>query len=340
MFPTDSQRPDPDALLARVQAQERKAARGKLRIYFGASAGVGKTFGMLAAARTLHAEGQQLLVGVIETHGRSETAALLEGLDVLPLEGGRLPRQVDHGIRPRCRAGAPSAPDPGGRTGPFERVRLAPSEALAGRRGTARRRHRRIYHRERAAPGKPERRRRRHYRHPRRRDGARYGVRRRRRGRAGRYSRRRTAGPAQERQGVPGAAGRTRVEEFFPQGQPDRPARTGLAPHRRPHRGRRARLSRRAVDRHHLEDRRRAAGLRRPAARLRPCGAQHGPPGRPAGHQLARHLRRDARAAAPAGRAARTDPGHPETGPGPGRDHRRVVGQRHRAGQRGICAQP
>jgi two-component system sensor histidine kinase KdpD len=86
MFPNDSQRPDPDALLARVQEQERKAARGKLRIYFGASAGVGKTYGMLAAARKLHAEGRQLAIGVIETHGRSETAALLEGLEVLPLK--------------------------------------------------------------------------------------------------------------------------------------------------------------------------------------------------------------------------------------------------------------
>ena len=86
MFPSDSQRPDPDALLAHVQAQEKRAARGKLRIYFGASAGVGKTFAMLAAARKLQADGHAALVGVIETHGRSETAALLDGLDVLPLK--------------------------------------------------------------------------------------------------------------------------------------------------------------------------------------------------------------------------------------------------------------
>jgi two-component system sensor histidine kinase KdpD len=79
-------RPDPDALLARVQAQERRAARGKLRIYFGASAGVGKTYAMLAAARKLQSDGHSLLVGVIETHGRKETAALLDGLDVLPLK--------------------------------------------------------------------------------------------------------------------------------------------------------------------------------------------------------------------------------------------------------------
>ncbi|MBP1206587.1 two-component system sensor histidine kinase KdpD [Duganella sp. 1411] len=86
MFPNESQRPDPDALLAQVQAQERKAARGKLRIYFGASAGVGKTYAMLAAARKLRAEGQAVLVGVVETHGRSETAAMLGELDVLPLK--------------------------------------------------------------------------------------------------------------------------------------------------------------------------------------------------------------------------------------------------------------
>ncbi|HEX8404630.1 MAG TPA: DUF4118 domain-containing protein [Duganella sp.] len=86
MFPNESQRPDPDALLAQVQAQERKAARGKLRIYFGASAGVGKTYAMLAAARKAQADGLAVLVGVVETHGRGETAAMLAGLDVLPLK--------------------------------------------------------------------------------------------------------------------------------------------------------------------------------------------------------------------------------------------------------------
>ncbi|MYM40306.1 DUF4118 domain-containing protein [Duganella qianjiadongensis] len=80
-------RPDPDALLAQVQAQERKAARGRLRIYFGASAGVGKTYAMLAAAHKLQASPVPpvLLVGVVETHGRSETAAMLDGLPLLPM---------------------------------------------------------------------------------------------------------------------------------------------------------------------------------------------------------------------------------------------------------------
>jgi two-component system sensor histidine kinase KdpD len=81
---SSEQRPDPDSLLARVKQQQRKAQRGKLRIYFGSSAGVGKTFAMLLAARKLVADGVDVLVGVVETHGRAETAVLVEGLQVLP----------------------------------------------------------------------------------------------------------------------------------------------------------------------------------------------------------------------------------------------------------------
>ena len=77
-------RPDPDALLERVQRKEADARRGKLRIYFGASAGVGKTYAMLAAARTLRSEGKDVVVGIVETHGRKETEALLTDLEVLP----------------------------------------------------------------------------------------------------------------------------------------------------------------------------------------------------------------------------------------------------------------
>jgi two-component system sensor histidine kinase KdpD len=84
IVPSVSQRRDPDALLAQVQADERRAARGKLRIYFGACAGVGKTYAMLSAAQQLAAGGRTLLVGIVETHGRSETEALLKGLEVIP----------------------------------------------------------------------------------------------------------------------------------------------------------------------------------------------------------------------------------------------------------------
>jgi two-component system sensor histidine kinase KdpD len=77
-------RPNPDLLLAKVQAQETHAKRGKLRIYFGSSAGVGKTYAMLAAAQKLKSEGRDILAGVVETHGRAETQTLLEGLEILP----------------------------------------------------------------------------------------------------------------------------------------------------------------------------------------------------------------------------------------------------------------
>lgn len=80
-----SDRPDPDALLAAAQAAELRAARGRLKIYFGASAGVGKTWAMLDAAQRLRARQVDVVVGVAETHGRSETAQQLQGLDALPL---------------------------------------------------------------------------------------------------------------------------------------------------------------------------------------------------------------------------------------------------------------
>jgi two-component system sensor histidine kinase KdpD len=77
-------RPDPDALLARVKADERRAKRGALKIFFGASAGVGKTFAMLEAARRRYADGVDVVVGYVEPHGRVETESLLDGLPRLP----------------------------------------------------------------------------------------------------------------------------------------------------------------------------------------------------------------------------------------------------------------
>jgi K+-sensing histidine kinase KdpD len=77
-------RPDPDALLARVKAEEARARRGRLRIFFGATAGVGKTFAMLSAAQAAHAAGAEIVSGYVEPHGRAETEALLEGLERLP----------------------------------------------------------------------------------------------------------------------------------------------------------------------------------------------------------------------------------------------------------------
>ncbi len=82
---TDTTRPDPDALLQQMHAETVRAARGKLRVYFGASAGVGKTFGMLTAARALREQGVDVVIGVVETHGRAETESLVAGLECLPL---------------------------------------------------------------------------------------------------------------------------------------------------------------------------------------------------------------------------------------------------------------
>src|SRR5215475_10180312 len=77
-------RPDPDILLARVQQEETHQGRGKLKIFFGATAGVGKTYAMLEAAHERRKEGMDVIVGWVDTHGRAETEALLQGLEVLP----------------------------------------------------------------------------------------------------------------------------------------------------------------------------------------------------------------------------------------------------------------
>ena len=79
-------RPDPDQLLDRIKEEEIRAARGKLKIFFGASAGVGKTYTMLSAARQQAQQGTDIVIGVVETHGRKETQALLEGLERLALK--------------------------------------------------------------------------------------------------------------------------------------------------------------------------------------------------------------------------------------------------------------
>ncbi len=77
-------RPDPDQLLRHVEDAEKRARRGRLRIFFGSSAGVGKTYAMLEAARAMHASGTDIVAGYVEPHGRVETEGLLEGLERLP----------------------------------------------------------------------------------------------------------------------------------------------------------------------------------------------------------------------------------------------------------------
>ena len=78
------QRPNPDILLKAVQKEEAKKAQGRLKVFLGMAAGVGKTYDMLSAARQLKAEGVDVVAGLVETHGRPETEALLKGLEVIP----------------------------------------------------------------------------------------------------------------------------------------------------------------------------------------------------------------------------------------------------------------
>jgi two-component system sensor histidine kinase KdpD len=86
----ENRRPDPDELLARVQQQEARSRRGRLKIFFGAAAGVGKTYAMLETAKARQAEGVDVVVGYVEPHNRPETEALMAGLDVIP------PRLVEY----------------------------------------------------------------------------------------------------------------------------------------------------------------------------------------------------------------------------------------------------
>jgi len=81
---SNGNRPSPEAMLALARRESASAVGGRLKIFLGAAPGVGKTYAMLSAAHHAVAEGINVLVGVVETHGRAETDALLTGLSVLP----------------------------------------------------------------------------------------------------------------------------------------------------------------------------------------------------------------------------------------------------------------
>src|ERR1700726_3515106 len=81
---TEADRPDPDAILAQMKREETAAVRGKLKIFFGMSPGVGKTYAMLQGAQQKLQQGTEVVVGLVETHGRKETEALTEGMPIMP----------------------------------------------------------------------------------------------------------------------------------------------------------------------------------------------------------------------------------------------------------------
>src|SRR5580704_1208858 len=79
---TPDQRPSPEALLEAARREEGRT--GKLKIFVGAAPGVGKTYEMLQQAQARKKDGYDVVIGVVETHGRKETEALVEGLEVIP----------------------------------------------------------------------------------------------------------------------------------------------------------------------------------------------------------------------------------------------------------------
>jgi len=81
---SEAERPDPDEILARMKRAETAATRGKLKIFFGMSPGVGKTYAMLQAAQQKLQQGTEVVIGIVETHGRKETQALTEGMPIMP----------------------------------------------------------------------------------------------------------------------------------------------------------------------------------------------------------------------------------------------------------------
>lgn len=80
------ERPNPDALLAQMKEDERPDGRGRLKIYLGMAAGVGKTYAMLSDAQEAKRRGEEVVIGYVEPHGRAETEAMAEGLERLPLQ--------------------------------------------------------------------------------------------------------------------------------------------------------------------------------------------------------------------------------------------------------------
>ena len=83
-MPIEEKRPDPEALLARIKEEEKSQDKGQLKIFFGAAPGVGKTYAMLQEALEKLAEGYDVVAGVVESHGRSEVAAMLSKFEQIP----------------------------------------------------------------------------------------------------------------------------------------------------------------------------------------------------------------------------------------------------------------
>ena len=244
------------------QPEGRAAARGSLRIYLGAAAGVGKTFAMLGEGHRRAERGADVVVGFAETHGRPQTAALLAGLEVVPRA------RIDY------RGASFEEMDVDAVLARKPQIALVDELAhtnVPGSRnekrwqdvaGTARRRHRRDLRGQHPAPGIAQRRRRADHRGAAAGDHSRLGGARGRPGRARRHDGRGAAPPDGARQHLPAGEDRRGAHELLPVGKPDRAAGAGAAVAGRQGRRRAAEVPRRTRHPHHLggprADRRRA----------------------------------------------------------------------------------
>ena len=135
----------------------RRQQRGRLKIYLGFAAGVGKTYDMLQEGNRLRRQGVDVVIGFVETHGRAgnHRPDRRAGTGALPPD--RISRHRAGGNGPRRRARPPAHHRPGRRVGPHQRPRQPQSQTLPGRRGNAPRRHQRHHHAEHPALGEPAR---------------------------------------------------------------------------------------------------------------------------------------------------------------------------------------
>ena len=309
-------------------------------LFFGAAAGVGKTYAMLEAARALKADGVDVVVGYIETHGRAETEALLEGLEILPARmvayRGTTLREFDLDAALARRPAVILVDELAHTNAPGSRHAKRWQDVLELRR----RRHHRVHDDERPARREPQRHRGQDHRGHRARDGARLRARARRPDRAGGPPARRAAPAPAGRQGLSPRAGAGGRPELLPQGQPDGAPRARPPAHRRARGRGDAGLHARPRRRADLAGERAHPRLRQPEPALRPARARGPAPRHAHGGPVDRRLRRDARQRPPApGRARSRRPDAPARRAARRRDRHAVRRHDERRDPR-LCAGP
>ena len=151
---TNAARPRPEDFLELVE----RGKRGRLKLYIGFAAGVGKTYRMLEEAHALKKRGVDVVIGFVETHGRAETAALIEGLEVVPApaRSSTAASSVEEMSLDNILTRNPAVAHRR-RAGPHQRPGQPQPQALPGRARAARRRHQRHRRLQRPAPREPER---------------------------------------------------------------------------------------------------------------------------------------------------------------------------------------